>query len=352
MSDDVGAEYRLPRLAPTQATARRLARAASVLPVGVIGPALPRVRRGLAGLTVFVFHDVTDNPSKFSKSIGTHTPISVFRRQLGWILEDFDVVHAATVDQLREEIRPAILTFDDGYVGFRDEIVPILEELSLPGVVFVNSDVLNGEPSAAAISHWYGITEGGDRWRDSVPATYRTRVTSLQNSERWADFWAHHGRFLTNSDLAALGDHSLISVGNHLANHWNTAGLTTTQFRKEFTRGQNALAQFPNTLSWYAPPHGTGSQIQENLAIDLGAERVLRGTGRLNPNPNSPILDRIDMTADITNKLRFWWRINLQTVVRGIRSGEQKSSRRQVPPNTTNTISEPPIPCRDSGGPL
>ena len=320
MSDDVGAEYRLPHPAPAQATARRLVRAASVLPVGVIGPALPRVRRGLAGLTVFVFHDITDNPSKFSKSIGTHTPVSVFRRQLGWILQNFDVVHAATVDQLREEIRPAILTFDDGYVGFRDEILPILEELSLPAVVFVNSDVLNGEPSAAAISHWYGITEGEDRWRDSIPATHRARVTKLQDSERWADFWAHHGEFLSNSDLAALGDHSLICVGNHLANHWDTAGLTTFEFREEFIRGQSALGQFPNTLSWYAPPHGTSSQAQEELALELGATRVLRGSGRLNPNSNSPILDRIDMTADITNKARFRWRIALQTAVSGIRS--------------------------------
>jgi peptidoglycan/xylan/chitin deacetylase (PgdA/CDA1 family) len=280
---------------------------------------------------VFVFHDITDHPSKSSESIGTHTPVSVFRRQLGWILQNFDVVHPATVDQLREENRSAVLTFDDGNVGFRDEVVPILEELSLPAVVFVNSDVLNGEPSAAVVNHWCGITESGDRWCDSIPSTHRARVTSLQGSKRWADFWAHHGRFLTNSDLVALGDHSLICVGNHLANHWDTAGLTTAQFREEFTRGRDALARFPNTLSWYAPPHGTGSPAQANLALDLGAKRVLRGTGRLNPDPNSPILDRIDLTADITNKLRFWWRISLQTVIDGIRSRKRDSSRRQIP---------------------
>jgi peptidoglycan/xylan/chitin deacetylase (PgdA/CDA1 family) len=331
MSDAAGAQYKLSHLAPAQAAARRIVRAASVLPVGLIGPALPRVRRGLAGLTVFVFHDITDHPSKFSKSIGTHTPVSVFRRQLGWILQNFDVVHPATVDQLREENRSAVLTFDDGNVGFRDEVVPILEELSLPAVVFVNSDVLNGEPSAAVVNHWCGITESGDRWCDSIPSTHRARVTSLQGSKRWADFWAHHGRFLTNSDLVALGDHSLICVGNHLANHWDTAGLTTAQFREEFTRGRDALARFPNTLSWYAPPHGTGSPAQANLALDLGAKRVLRGTGRLNPDPNSPILDRIDLTADITNKLRFWWRISLQTVIDGIRSRKRDSSRRQIP---------------------
>ena len=331
MSDAAGAQYKLSHLAPAQAAARRIVRAASVLPVGLIGPALPRVRRGLAGLTVFVFHDITDHPSKSSESIGTHTPVSVFRRQLGWILQDFDVVHPAAVDQLRENDRSAVLTFDDGYVGFRDEVVPILEELSLPAVVFVNSDVLNGEPSAAVVNHWCGITESGDRWCDSIPSTHRARVTSLQGSKRWADFWAHHGRFLTNSDLVALGDHSLICVGNHLANHWDTAGLTTAQFREEFTRGRDALARFPNTLSWYAPPHGTGSPAQANLALDLGAKRVLRGTGRLNPDPNSPILDRIDLTADITNKLRFWWRITLQTVVDGIRSRKRDSSRRQIP---------------------
>jgi peptidoglycan/xylan/chitin deacetylase (PgdA/CDA1 family) len=280
---------------------------------------------------VFVFHDITDHPSKFSESTGTHTPVSVFRRQLGWILQGFNVVHPAAVDQLRENNRSAVLTFDDGYSGFRDEVVPILEELDLPAVVFVNSDVLNGEPSAVVVNHWYGINEGGDRWRDSIPATHRVRVTSLQEAKRWTDFWAHHGRFLTNSDLVALGDHSLICVGNHLANHWDTTGLTTIQFREEFTRGQNALGQFPNTLSWYAPPHGIGSQLQEKLAIDLGAERVFRGTGRLNPDPNSPILDRIDLTADITNKLRFWWRISLQTAVSGIRSRGRDSSRRQGP---------------------
>ena len=138
-----------------------------------------------------------------------------------------------------------------------------------------------------------GITEGEDRWRDSIPATHRTRVTSLQESERWTDFWSHHGRFLSNSDLTTLSDHSLICVGNHLANHWDTAGLTTFEFREEFMRGQSALGQFPNALPWYAPPHGTSSQAQEGLALELGATRVFRGSGRLNPNPNSPILDRI-----------------------------------------------------------
>jgi hypothetical protein len=93
-------------------------------------------------------------------------------------------------------------------------------------------------------------------------------------------------------------------------------------------RGQSALGQFPNTLSWYAPPHGTSSLAQEELALELGATRVLHGSGCLNPNSNSPILDRIDMTADITNKIHFRWRIALQTAVSGIRPRERHPSRR------------------------
>ena len=59
-----------------------------ILVFGTIGPLHPRCRKGLKGLTVFVFHDVTSQPSLFSQDLGMATDPELFRHQLKWIRHD------------------------------------------------------------------------------------------------------------------------------------------------------------------------------------------------------------------------------------------------------------------------
>ena len=44
------------------------------------------------GLTVFVFHEVSDSPSDFTRSFGLNLTVQQFRRQVEWINDNFNLV--------------------------------------------------------------------------------------------------------------------------------------------------------------------------------------------------------------------------------------------------------------------
>ncbi len=89
-----------------------------------------------------------------------------FRRHLDLIRDfDADVVRLADVPRLvseRPEARFVCLTFDDGYLDFQDEVLPLLRDAGLPSTLFVTT----GFAAGTAHPYWYKRPRPLLRWAE------------------------------------------------------------------------------------------------------------------------------------------------------------------------------------------
>ena len=96
-------------------------------------------------LCVFVYHDVSSSPSMFNSHYEINIPPDIFRKQMEEIKAYFNVINP---DQLLDDSydKPAALvTFDDGCLSYFKEALPILEELKIPSINFVNMGSIEGK---------------------------------------------------------------------------------------------------------------------------------------------------------------------------------------------------------------
>jgi peptidoglycan/xylan/chitin deacetylase (PgdA/CDA1 family) len=294
---------------------------ASVPILGIAGPWLPPVRAGQRGLAVFLFHDVTDKPSPYSLQVRTCTDPSLFVRQLAWIRHRFTILHPLQIERGEIPPRSALLTFDDGFLSFRKVALPLLESENLPAVVFLNMDVVEGSPNAAALTAWScrGNLYGQALWEESRPQKYEPTLQFLQNSGERSAFQEFQGRFLDEADVAALDGHPLVTFGSHLSNHWYGPSLNGREFDEALKTNHRRLQAYQHGMPWLAYPFGVGTPHLDERAESYGVTRVFTGRGLLNSEPSQKVLHRVDLNGEIRNRLLFRWRLSTRTALAGLR---------------------------------
>ena len=285
--------------------------------LGLAGPWLRPVRVGQQGLAVFVFHDVTDQPSPFSCHARVHVSRELFLRQLSWIQERFTIIHPRQIEDGGVPPKSALLTFDDGWFSFRDVVLPILEAAGLPATVFLNMDVVEGAPKADALAVWLDGEKSSARsaWESLGPVSYRHALQVLEDAGEFSAFQDFQGKLLDEADIAALDGHPLIAFGNHLSNHWYGPSLTGLEFEEALMTNQHRLQPYQSSLLWLAHPFGVGTPPHDECADSHGFTRVFTGTGLLNPEPNEKVLHRVDLNGAIRNRPLFRWRLSARTAL-------------------------------------
>lgn len=295
--------------------------------LGFIFRGIPSVRHEVGrGLTVFVFHDVSDCPSPFADQYSLSVSTATFRILAIWIKRNFNVIRPR--DLLDGKVVPeksAIISFDDGFLGTFQHGLPILEELGLPSVIFLNMQaVLEHEPLLSATACYldknvpsflaFAQEVGLERpfhvtLSPSVMRNYESRHGPVDR----AAVLAYQGQFVDIETLKAWDGHELVAYGNHLFQHWNACALNSSQFEQQFVENEKALALFKNRLNLFAFTNGqpgtcwTARDVA--LLLHLGAGRVFSSSGRVNRNSRDYVLDRFGMCENDVDENHFWFRI-------------------------------------------
>jgi glycosyltransferase involved in cell wall biosynthesis/peptidoglycan/xylan/chitin deacetylase (PgdA/CDA1 family) len=172
--------------------------------------------RDWSGVRIFGYHRVSNDDDVFAV-----TP-DAFRGQMKLLGES-----GVTVLPLREALdllaspvagRFVCVTFDDGYRDNLEHAVPILEEVGLPGTIYVISDVLEG----TATFDWY-----------SVPPPH-----------------------LTVEDLPRLFESGLIDIQAHSRTHRRLTLLDDNDLRREVAGSKERLEQYVPGLTSFSYPAG------------------------------------------------------------------------------------------------
>jgi peptidoglycan/xylan/chitin deacetylase (PgdA/CDA1 family) len=99
--------------------------------------------------------------------------------------------------------KPLAVTFDDGYVSVYENAMPILEELGIPGTIFVPTSLIGREPIAAwkGLEHW-----SGTQYEDELRLLDWERLREMRDQG-----WEIGSHTCTHARLTTLDDDALAS---------------------------------------------------------------------------------------------------------------------------------------------
>ena len=241
---------------------------------------------------IFLFHEVTNNPSEFHTKYSLNVCPELFEDQIKIIQRQFNVISPETLLEGNYNTPAAVITFDDGSKGNFTYAYPILEKLNCPSVMFLNMGPING------LIFWSGlITYLCDCDSEFMEKVIRKSKKKIQEPyflylqpRDILDYLEKHkelifrkareyyGDFMNPNDLKIMSNSELLKFGNHMYQHYNCANSTVAEITANFNANQKELNNFKNTTKLFSYPFGQKgtcyNQITNDLIFNLGAEAI------------------------------------------------------------------------------
>ncbi len=283
-------------------------------------------------LTIFLYHDVSDNPSDFGKEFNLTVSNKMFQKQVSWINKNYSVISPLSLvsnDELPP--KPALITFDDGFYGAFENGIRYLDSRGLPSLIFLNmGSILNGSPMISSIAAF--IEKNGVAHEELyqslglhkpfhlnlTPAVF-LKIQKSMSDFNFDEILNYQGRLATMEILKKWENCKNIFFGNHLYEHWNSASLDSAEFKFQFEENRRELSQFKNSIDFFSFPNGQPDLCFSNSHIEalyhLGCKKVFFSSGGTNPMVREFVLNRIDMTIYEHNTFKMFFRVAMTKAI-------------------------------------
>ena len=279
-----------------------------------------------ANPTIFVFHDITDHPSQFSKQHGLAISLESFSRQIDWIDRKYKIIHPLDlINSTNIPKNAAVISFDDGFLGSFENGLNILNKKGIPSILFLNMQpIIEQTPLVSAIACYIETNMPDFRIFSkkhgiSSPLHLSLTAPSLALFEKECkkidkdSVLFYQGEF-ANIDIVKKWENSdLVVYGNHLYNHWNVLALSSDELKEQYLTNEELLSQFKNSVNFFAFPNGQPktcfSDCDVSLIRDLGAKKVFSALGGANYDPSSFILNRMSLYEKDYDEDYIWFQL-------------------------------------------
>ena len=284
-------------------------------------------------LTIFCFHDVSNNPSEFSYKHDLNVPPDLFDYQIDFIDRNFNVISPDELLAFRIPSNAALITFDDGFKSYFNTAIPILEKYNIPSIIFLNMGPIKGEIFWAGLITYlsenssdfynYITTYTKCNLKEKPLFLYCTKelvnsFLATKNKTFKVEVDHYVGDFATQKDLKSVSSNNLVYFGNHLYNHEVALLLKDKELVELYKKNENELKKYPNSRSLFAFPFGQPDTCFSNKQIELilknGAKKVFSTYPIANSEVNSQYLHRIPLHSFNNTTSRIWFSILSKSV--------------------------------------
>jgi peptidoglycan/xylan/chitin deacetylase (PgdA/CDA1 family) len=166
--------------------------------------------------------------------------IDVFREKMTWLKSNYSLV---SIDAILSSKPPGskkriLLTFDDGYENWLTNAAPVLRELHVPAIFFVNSGLINLD----------GLNES-IFLKDKLLRKQSIKLISMKS-------------------LIELSRDPLFEIGGHSENHLNLAGIKSDEELYGEIAGDKLRLEgiIGKEIRWFAYPFGGIHHFNGNVA--------------------------------------------------------------------------------------
>ena len=104
-------------------------------------------------LMIFNYHQVTETFDPKFHSVGTWTSKQTFEQEILFAKKNYNIISLRDLSPDKWQGTCVAITFDDGDISIKENVVPFLEKNQIPAIFFINSSCL--ENQSASWAHIY-----------------------------------------------------------------------------------------------------------------------------------------------------------------------------------------------------
>jgi peptidoglycan/xylan/chitin deacetylase (PgdA/CDA1 family) len=277
-------------------------------------------------LTIFLYHEISDQPTEFGLTYNLTVSRKTFKKQVNWINNHFTVIHPN--DLLNNKPLPdypALITFDDGFLGAFVNGISYLASQKIPSLMFLNMDCIrNRKPILSSIACYLSDHSAEfEIFAEKVsllkpyhltltPALYELFIEESGGVDL-NKVLEYQGMLADESVIRSYNNNEYIAYGNHLFDHWNAAALSEDEFAEQYLKNKEELSKLNNSINMFAFPNGQPYTCftEKNVQVlkSMGEERIFYSSGGANEDHNIFLLNRTALTELENSKRKFWIRI-------------------------------------------
>ena len=262
-------------------------------------------------LLSFLYHEVNDNPSEFHKKFNLSISKKTFFNQLIFIKNNYNIINPKDLLTDKLEKNSALITFDDGCKGIFTNAIPILNELNIPAMIFLNCDAINNDINLMGLIFYLLYKDKrilkyfpNSNFRNLNLDKINIFLDKEDENHLLKNAKKYHGHWASINDLKNLDDNSEIYFGNHLYNHLSVLNISENELKKQFFNNESFLKQFNNTLPFFSYPFGQidldYNDYSNNIINKLGA-KIIFSANAINFNHTHKVLNRLPMYESVNN---------------------------------------------------
>lgn len=221
-------------------------------------------------LLIFLYHDVSDNPSEFHKQNDLNISIKKFKEQIDFLQNYYNFI--SPLDLLSGNFtRPAaMITFDDGIKTNFEIAIKILIDKKIPSLHFLNySPIIGNFFYSGFVNYLYNKKILKNYNYLTVPEDIVHKF--LLDKKLLNEASKFYGTFANEDDLKNFENNDLVFYGNHLYNHYNVANITSKFFKDNYLKNKKYLKKYKNYFDFFSYPFGA-----KNLCYNEQTDRFLR----------------------------------------------------------------------------
>ena len=292
-------------------------------------------------ITVICFHRISDEYSPAYPTI----PVRVFERLIKYFNEKYNIISIYEIEKVTETTKERIiLTFDDAFTDFKENVLPVLIKYNLPSVLNAITTCLDtGETlwtqKLNKVIEWYFFNKKSIKHNffenndiiltsknvEKVSIEMYLRLLKLDSKEREKIVDEIAAKYNVNieqsmlrwDDLKYCMDNKVV-IGNHTINHMNLTTLSLDELHDEINlstkRFEDMLGVKPNILAF---PNGQYNKEVLRECKSNGYKFLLttkKNSFYIDPKDNSfpLIISRISLYSNPVwkNILSFYYHSN------------------------------------------
>jgi peptidoglycan/xylan/chitin deacetylase (PgdA/CDA1 family) len=276
-------------------------------------------------LIIFLYHEVNDTPSKFCKDFNLNVTPKLFRKQIEWIKNNYNIISPNDLESISPlPSNAALIAFDDGFAGAFDNGVSYLEKHKIPSIMFLNmGHIIHKTPLISSIaiylSKYLEYKQVDKNYRNfknlHLTFNYAMKDEFLKNNQNfdYSKIELYQGKLASLDMVEKFSKSKFLFYGNHLYNHWNSQALTEEEFKFNFLENQSSLLKYNNFINFFSFPNGQPNicfnQSHLTYLKSLGCKRVFYSSGQKNLNYKDYLLNRMDLTKYEYNSIKLRFRV-------------------------------------------
>ena len=271
------------------------------------------------GVTTFLFHEISDNPSEFQKKFSLYHSKSEFKSLLKWIKKNFNVI--SPLDINKDIKNKALITFDDGYLGAFTNAIPILESHQMPSLHFLNMrPIIKKEPNIVTKIQYLSMTSEVFRnvlmknniTKDEIyqvtPSIYKNCIKNIKIDKN--KIISYQGELVNEELLNKYSNNNLVFLGNHLYDHWNVINLNENEIKDYYFKNFEYLKKYDNFINYFSFTHGVPKSNFNKKNLDqiksFNPTQIFFSSGGIESYGNT--YDRTFMTTIELNNKTYYYR--------------------------------------------